>query len=563
MLSFLDRLTIRTRLVAATVAMLCMLGILGGFALDRISAVNAVSTQMATNTLPSMQRLNAVQGSLLTYRRLVTSRALNMDSTAAAKAQDGMNAKAPEVDKLSAYYERLVTTPEERKLYESFRTNWTSYVAELATTLEAMDQNMIEGKPRPSFAKATAFGDQAEADIAALVNLNMRAGQTASRSADEIYSSVKTWVLSLLGFAIVAGAVAGFFIIRSITRSMRAVTVPMGGLAAGDLSVEIPYRGQKTEVGQIADAVQVFKDALIEKKRADEAAAVEAEAKVERARRLETLTASFETKVGGLVQALSSAATEMEATAQSMSATAEETDQQSVAVAAASEQAATNVQTVAGASEELSASIREIAGQVEQSSRIAGRAVEEANRTDATVGQLAEAAQRIGDVLNLISSIASQTNLLALNATIEAARAGDAGKGFAVVASEVKNLANQTAKATEEIAGQIAAIQETTQGVVGAIRGIGGTIGEISEIAATIASAVEEQRAATQEIARNVQEAARGTQEVTANIEGVKRASADTGAAATQVLGAAGGLSQQSEALSAEVKQFLAGVKAA
>ena len=563
MLSLLDRLTIRTRLVAATVAMLCMVGLLGGFALERIGAVNAVSTEMATNTLPSMQRLNAVQGSLLTYRRLVTSRALNMDATAAAKAQEAMDAKAPEVDKLSAYYERLVSSPEERKLYDAFRANWTAYVAELATTLEAMDQNMIEGKPRPSFAKATGFGDQAEADIAALVNLNMRAGQAASRSADEIYGSVQTWVLSLLGFAIVAGAVAGFFIVRSITRSMRAVTVPMGGLAAGDLSVEIPYRGQKTEVGQIADAVQVFKDALIEKKRADEAAAVEAEAKVERALRLETLTASFETKVGGLVQALSSAATEMEATAQSMSATAEETDQQSVAVAAASEQAATNVQTVAGASEELSASIREIAGQVEQSSRIAGRAVEEANRTDATVGQLAEAAQRIGDVLNLISSIASQTNLLALNATIEAARAGDAGKGFAVVASEVKNLANQTAKATEEIAGQIAAIQETTQGVVGAIRGIGGTIGEISEIAATIASAVEEQRAATQEIARNVQEAARGTQEVTANIEGVKRASADTGAAATQVLGAAGGLSQQSEALSAEVKEFLAGVKAA
>ncbi|MET4701096.1 methyl-accepting chemotaxis protein [Constrictibacter sp. MBR-5] len=563
MLSFLDRLTIRTRLVAATVAMLCMLGILGGFAVDRISAVNAVSTQMATNTLPSMQRLNAVQGSLLTYRKLVTSRALNMDATAAAKAQESMNAKAPEVDKLSAYYERLVSAPEERKLYDSFRANWAAYVEELTKTLEVMDQNMIEGKPRPSFAKATAFGDQAEADIAALVNFNMRAGQAMSRAADEIYGSVKTWVLSLLGFAIVAGAVAGFFIIRSITRSMRAVTVPMGGLAAGDLSVEIPYRGQKTEIGQIADAVQVFKDALIEKKHADEAAAVEAEAKVERARRLETLTATFETKVGGLVQALSSAATEMEATAQSMSATAEETDQQSVAVAAASEQAATNVQTVAGASEELSASIREIAGQVEQSSKIAGRAVEEANRTDATVGQLAEAAQRIGDVLNLISSIAAQTNLLALNATIEAARAGDAGKGFAVVASEVKNLANQTAKATEEIAGQIAGIQETTQGVVTAIRGIGGTIGEISEIAATIASAVEEQRAATQEIARNVQEAARGTQEVTANIEGVKRASADTGAAATQVLGAAGGLSQQSEALSAEVKQFLAGVKAA
>ena len=283
----------------------------------------------------------------------------------------------------------------------------------------------------------------------------------------------------------------------------------------------------------------------------------------QRTKRLDVLLRAFETTTAGLVSTVASASTQLEATARAMSATTGETMQQATNVAAAVEQASVNVQTVASAAEELSASISEIARQVAQSSEIADQAVQDANRTDGIVKTLAAVAQKIGDVVGLISTIAGQTNLLALNATIEAARAGEAGKGFAVVASEVKNLANQTAKATDDISQQVAQIQAATKEAVAAIEAITRTIGEVSRIATTIAAAVEEQGAATQEIARNVHEAAAGTQQVSVNIVGVSRGAADTGIAATQVLDAAGELSKQSERLSADVQQFIGSVKAA
>ncbi len=273
------------------------------------------------------------------------------------------------------------------------------------------------------------------------------------------------------------------------------------------------------------------------------------------------MTDNFERHVKGVVQTFSSSSTELQASAQEMTKTAELTSQQSSSVASAAEQATTNVQTVASAAEELSSSIAEISSQVSKSSEIAQNAVSEADRTNTTVEGLAEAAQKIGDVVSLINDIAGQTNLLALNATIEAARAGGAGKGFAVVASEVKNLANQTAKATEEIGNQIGAIQGAAGEAVIAIKGIGGTIREINEIASSIASAVEEQGAATSEISRNVQEAATGTQEVTGTIAQVATAANETGQSAGQVLEASGELSKQSELLGNEVDKFLKEMK--
>ncbi len=274
------------------------------------------------------------------------------------------------------------------------------------------------------------------------------------------------------------------------------------------------------------------------------------------------LADNFETNVKGVVESVSSAATEMQSSAQSMSATAEETNRQATAVAAAAEEATTNVQTVSSAAEELSASISEIGRHVAKSTTISQAAVAEANRTNDKVQGLANAAQKIGDVVKLINDIASQTNLLALNATIEAARAGEAGKGFAVVASEVKSLANQTAKATDEIAAQISAIQDATNEAVKAIQGIGTTIGEINEIATTIAAAVEQQSAATGEIAQSVQQAAQGTQDVSANITGVSQSAGEAGSAAEQVLSAARELSQQSEMLRQQVGAFLVEVRA-
>jgi ABC-type transporter Mla subunit MlaD len=297
-------------------------------------------------------------------------------------------------------------------------------------------------------------------------------------------------------------------------------------------------------------AISVYQQALIDEK-------------MQRGQRLDALLHDFEDKTAVLVGVVASAATELEATARSMAATTGETTAQATNVTAAIQAASVNVQTVASAAEELSASIGEISRQVAQSAEIADRAVQDANRTDAIVKTLAEGAQKIGDVVGLISTIAGQTNLLALNATIEAARAGEAGKGFAVVASEVKSLANQTAKATEDISHQVAQIQNATKEAVSAIEAISETIGEVSRIAASIAAAVEEQGAATQEIARNVHEAATGTHDVSVNIAGVSQGATDTGSAASQVLTAAGELSTQAERLSGDVQRFVSDVKAA
>jgi len=365
---------------------------------------------------------------------------------------------------------------------------------------------------------------------------------------------------AMIGIAVLAVSIGLLLLLvqKLVGQPLNQITRVMTALASGDLAVSVPGMNRNDEIGAMAHAVQIFKDNAIEKQKLEvEQTESRKRTEEEKRRTMQELADRFERSVKEVVDGVSSSATEMQATAQQMSTNAEETSQQSATVATASDQATANVQTVSATVEEMSASIAEIGRQVTQSAKIASNAVQEAEATNATVQGLAEAASRIGEVVNLINDIAGQTNLLALNATIEAARAGEAGKGFAVVAQEVKNLANQTAKATEEIAQQIASVQEETSGAVDAIQRIRGIIGEINDISTTIASAVEEQGTSTQEIARNVQQAAKGTQSVNENIGAVSKAAGETGSAATQVLTASQEMSRQAEGLRGEVDRFL------
>ncbi|RXH21452.1 chemotaxis protein [Bradyrhizobium nanningense] len=374
-------------------------------------------------------------------------------------------------------------------------------------------------------------------------------------------------MLALAGVAVLAllgtlGAVTTMLRSRVVTPLGRIADV-IGKLAAGQHEVEIPATGRTDEIGQVAASLQHFKDSLLAKKAADEAAAVEAEAKLRRSQRMDQIAREFEAMIGDVINTVSSASSQLEVSAGTLTSTADQSEKVTATVAAASEQASTNVQTVAAAAEEMASSVDEISRQVQDSARIAGEAVQQAGRTNDHVGELARAAGRIGDVVELISQIAGQTNLLALNATIEAARAGEAGRGFAVVASEVKALAEQTAKATGEISQQISGIQTATEESVGAIKAIGDTITRMSEIASAIASAVEEQGAATREISRNVQQAARGTQQVSASIVDVQRGASQTGSASANVLTSARSLSGESTRLKTEVGKFLDAIRAA
>ena len=413
---------------------------------------------------------------------------------------------------------------------------------------------------------AAGWFDAASAGIAAIENIEHSiAGATGRHTSEMASGALSRLVLLvvLLGVGL-ATCVASFFIVaRLVVGPLKAMTAAMTLLAEGDKTVDVPATGKKNEIGDMAKAVLVFKDNMIRNEELQAEQEIERAAKEERSEKVAALTNDFDARAREMLQTVACAATELQQTAQTMSATAEQTNQQATAVATASNQASANVQTVATASEELSASIAEIGRQVNQSAKIAANAVDAATRTNEAVRGLDESASRIGEVVTLINDIAGQTNLLALNATIEAARAGEAGKGFAVVAQEVKNLANQTARATEEISSQITSVQEETRDTVTAIDNIMQIISEISDISTTIASAVEEQGVSTQEIARNVQQAAQGTQEVNSNIGGVTQAASSTGAASSQVLESASQLSAQAERLRGDVESFLADVRAA
>ena len=558
-----SNLSIRNKvLLAFGIVLLTAMG-LGGFSIDRLSTVNGSAAEVRDNWLPATGWLGTISKAVEQYR--AREGALLLASPAVKDRQERLlNESLQLFEQTWRLYEPTVTSAEEKALVAGFKGPWNSYLESSRQLVDMARKNQTEapttlymGKLRDDF---THLRSALEKDLA----WNVAQGKAEADRGAAVYVSSRIWILATIALAAMLCIAMGTMIVSGVARPITAMTEAMRKLAGGDMSAPIPGVERKDEIGKMASTVLVFKDNAVETERLRaEQAEAERLAAERRKRDMHDLANSFEGAIGQIIETVSSASTELEASASTLTSTAERTQQRTTTVAAASEQATANVQSVASATEELSSSVTEISRQVQESARMANEAVDQARKTNDRVSELSKAAARIGDVVELINTIAGQTNLLALNATIEAARAGEAGRGFAVVASEVKALAEQTARATGEIGQQIAGIQSATQESVGAIKEISGTIERLSEISSTIAAAVEEQGAATQEISRNIQQAAQGTHEVSSNITDVQRGASETGSASSQVLSAAQSLSQDSNRLKLEVGRFLNTVRAA
>ena len=562
----LSKLSIRNKIIITLAILLVAMSGMGLFAIRQMQAINANAVDIQTNWVPSVRVLGELRAGVITYRNVIREHMLSELIEEKLAQEKTLESVVESNNKIRQAYEKLITSPEERALYAEWTQVWEEY---RKGSLEVMDLSRKAAGKSPHDAHnlntttVNLIGIKADNILKKDIDLNNKGADTAGIEATNSYNTAFMTVVILLGAAILIGVLVGFYLVRDVSAGIRSIVTPMKALGEGDLTANVPHQGEKTEIGTMADTLQVFKEALIAKKAADEAAAADADAKIARGQRVDGITRDFEKLIGELVGSLSSSSTELEAAANTLTSTAEVTGKTSGEAAAASQEVSSNVQSVAVATEEITSSVGEIGRQVQESSRIASEAVRQAQKTDASITELSQAAARIGDVVKLITAVAEQTNLLALNATIEAARAGDAGRGFAVVASEVKALAAQTAKATDEISAQVAGMQTATQESVSTIKEIGKTITLISEISSTIAAAVEEQGAATQEISRNVQQAASLSGEVANSITDVSRGAGETGAASGQVLSAAQMLSTDSSRLKIEVEKFLTNVRAA
>jgi methyl-accepting chemotaxis protein len=558
------RLTLKTTLIGIVSVLILLIACQAVTATMKSQDINAKAEELATNWLPSVRVLGEIKY-LATRIRLYGARiVLIPDATIRRDTTGRLNDAVTQVNQKFVTYQAVIASPEERRIWDAFMGKWNAYLdgekQVISLTAANKDAEAVVQMNDPG---AKNYNDALSAlDLS--IDFNNKGAARSVAEAQASYASAKFTTLMVAGIALLIGIGSVFVVLFRVISPLQRMNRTMGVIAAGSLDEAIAYTDRRDEVGDMAKALQVFKDNGL-RARDMEADQKQGELRTAAGRKAEMqkLAGEFEAAVGEIVETVSSASTELEASAGRLTSSAERSQALTTTVAGASEKASANVQSVALATDDMASSVNEISRRVRESSDIAGQAVEQARTTNDRVGDLARAAARIGDVVELINSIAGQTNLLALNATIEAARAGDAGRGFAVVAAEVKQLAEQTARATGEISQQITSIQTATQESVTAIKDIGDTIARMSDIASVISTAVDQQGAATREISRNVQQAAQGTMQVSSNITDVQRGASETGSASSQVLSAAQSLSRDSSRLKQEVSRFLNSVRAA
>ncbi|WP_170134912.1 methyl-accepting chemotaxis protein [Acuticoccus kandeliae] len=535
---------------------------LGVFSIERMSTINDQSSLISDIFAPRIESISMVETAVANFRIAQATHVLSEEKPRMQRAESEMKSLAADIDGALSRIADDDLLPQERTMLDRVQEGWATYFKESTEMVDLSRINENDAAFRILLASDPTY-ENLSRTLVDLRNETMLRSTEANETGDATYALSRIIVIAALGFVVAIFVSVALYFDRAVGASITGITKTMTALAENDLSVEVAGRTRGDEIGAMARAVQVFKENSAQRIK------LEAEQKASEARRqkrlatVENLLTGFEGSVSTALQAVASSATQLNTTAGDMLNVSQATSRQAEVSATAAEQTSANVQTVASATEEMNSSLQEISHQVTRAASIVTEAVDEAVRTNGTIKGLATASERIGEVVSLIADIAAQTNLLALNATIEAARAGDAGKGFAVVAAEVKSLAERTGKATEEISSQIETMQGATGNAVTAIEKIGATIDSINEITTAISAAVEEQSAATSEISRNVTQAATGTEAVCTNVIRVSEAAQHTGAAATQLLGAAGTLNQSSEKLNDEVERFLTDIRAA